>query len=103
MTQAGAERRSAFQFAMRYTAVVVPVSQRYFAPGQLQFITSSVYCRLKLFDSPRLRGGFVEELRERGQEAIARTLDRLPARFPKQVSASIRDGFLRRLELIERS
>lgn len=43
------------------------------------------------------------ELRETGQEAIARTLDRLPARFPKQVSASIRAGFLRRLELIERS
>jgi serine/threonine-protein kinase HipA len=41
------------------------------------------------------------ELRETGQEAIARTLDRLPARFPKKVSASIRAGFLRRLELIE--
>ena len=26
-----------------------------------------------------------------------------PTRFPKQVSASIRAGFLRRLELIERS
>jgi serine/threonine-protein kinase HipA len=43
------------------------------------------------------------ELRERGQEAIARTLDRLPARFPKEVSGSIRAGFLRRLELIERT
>ena len=43
------------------------------------------------------------ELRETGQEAIARTLDRLPARFPKQVSASIQAGFLRRLELIERT
>jgi len=43
------------------------------------------------------------ELRETGREAIAQTLDRLPARFPKQVSASIRDGFLGRLELIERS
>jgi serine/threonine-protein kinase HipA len=42
-------------------------------------------------------------LRETGQEAIARTLDHLPARFPKQVSASIRAGFLRRLELIERT
>jgi serine/threonine-protein kinase HipA len=42
------------------------------------------------------------ELRRTGQEAIARTLDRLPARFPKQVSTSIRAGFLRRLELIER-
>ena len=43
------------------------------------------------------------ELRESGQEAIAQTLDRLPTRFPKQVSASIRNGFLRRLELIERT
>jgi serine/threonine-protein kinase HipA len=43
------------------------------------------------------------ELRETGQEAIARTLDRLPARFPKEVPASIQAGFLRRLELIERT
>jgi hypothetical protein len=42
------------------------------------------------------------ELRETGQEAIARTLDRLPARFSKEVSASIQAGLLRRLELIER-
>jgi putative transposase len=54
---------------MRYTAVIVPVSQRYFAPGRLQFITSSVYCRMKLFDSPRLRGEFVEVLRQLRQEA----------------------------------
>jgi len=40
------------------------VSRRYFAPGQLQFITSSVYRRRKLFDSPRLRGVFVEVLRQ---------------------------------------
>jgi len=43
------------------------------------------------------------ELRETGQAAIARTLDRLAARFPKQVSASIRAGFLRRLKLIQRT
>jgi serine/threonine-protein kinase HipA len=43
------------------------------------------------------------ELRETGQKAIARTLDRLPARFPNQVSASIQAGFLRRLKLIERA
>ena len=43
------------------------------------------------------------ELHETGREAIARTLDRLPARFPKDVSASIRAGFLGRLELIERT
>jgi putative transposase len=45
------------------------VSRRYFAPGQLQFITSSVYRRLKLFDSDRLRLMFVEVLREYRQEA----------------------------------
>ena len=44
------------------------VSRRYFAPGQLQFITSSVYRRLKLFDSYRLRLMFVEVLREYRQE-----------------------------------
>ena len=44
------------------------VSRRYFAPGQLQFITSSVYRRLKLFDSYRLRLMFVEVLREYRQQ-----------------------------------
>jgi len=44
-----------------------------------------------------------EELRETCREAIAQTLDRLPPRFPGQVSASIRAGFLHRLKLIERS
>jgi hypothetical protein len=52
LPQAVAERSSAFQFAMRYTALVASVSQRCFAPGQLQFITSSIHCRVKLFDSP---------------------------------------------------
>jgi hypothetical protein len=42
----------------------MPVSRRYFAPGQLQFITSSVYRRLKLFDSQRLRRDFGEVLRQ---------------------------------------
>ena len=46
----------------------MPVARRYFAPGQLQFITSSVYRRLKLFDSQRLRLMFVELLREYRQE-----------------------------------
>jgi len=46
----------------------MPVSRRYFAPGQFQFITSSVYRRLKLFDSHRLRLLFVEALREYRQE-----------------------------------
>jgi len=53
---------------MRYTALAMSVSRRYFAPGQLQFITSSVYRRLKLFDCPHLRSAFVEVLREYRQE-----------------------------------
>ena len=44
------------------------VSRRYFAPDQLQFITSSVYRRLKLFDSYCLHLMFVEVLREYRQE-----------------------------------
>ena len=44
------------------------VSRRYFAPGQLQFIASSVYRRLEVFDSPRLRGVFVDVLRQLRQE-----------------------------------
>jgi hypothetical protein len=39
----------------------MPVSQRYFAPGRLQFITSSVYCRMKVFDGLRLRREFAED------------------------------------------
>ena len=46
----------------------MPVCRRYFAPGQLLFITSSVYRRLKLFASHRLRCEFVETLRQLGQE-----------------------------------
>jgi len=53
---------------MQYTGARMPVSRRYFAPGQLQFITSSVYRRLKVFDSPRLRGVFVDVLRQLRQE-----------------------------------
>jgi REP element-mobilizing transposase RayT len=45
------------------------VSRPYFAPGQLQFITSSVHRRLQLFDSHRLCCKFVEVLRAYGQEA----------------------------------
>jgi putative transposase len=44
------------------------VCRRYFAPGQLQFITSSVYRRLKLFEGHRLRCEFVETLRQLRQE-----------------------------------
>lgn len=43
------------------------------------------------------------ELRQTGRQAIARTLDRLPARFPKAVSGSIQAGFLRRLQQIQRT
>ena len=44
------------------------VSRRYFAPARLQFITSSAYGRLKLFDSYRLRLMFVGVLREYRQQ-----------------------------------
>ena len=40
---AGAERSSAFRCPMRYAGAAVLFLRRYFAPGQLQFITSSVY------------------------------------------------------------
>ena len=46
----------------------MPVSRRYFAPGQLQFVTSSFYCRMKLFESLRLRSEFVEVLGQLRQE-----------------------------------
>jgi REP element-mobilizing transposase RayT len=36
---------------------------RYFGPGQLQFITSSTYQRVKLFESERFRRDFVNVLR----------------------------------------
>ena len=47
----------------------MPVSRRHFAPGQLQFITSSTYRRTKLFDSHRFRCDFVEVLRQFRREA----------------------------------
>ena len=46
----------------------MPVSRRHFSPGQLQFITSSVYRRTRLFDRQRLRSNFVEVLRQFRQE-----------------------------------
>jgi hypothetical protein len=61
VSPAAAERSSAFS---RSAGSVMPVSRRYFAPGQLQFITSSVYRRLKLFESHRLRRDFGEVLRQ---------------------------------------
>jgi len=46
----------------------MPIYGRHFEPGQLQFITTSTYRRLKLFDSLRFRWTFVELLRELRQE-----------------------------------
>jgi 8-oxo-dGTP pyrophosphatase MutT (NUDIX family) len=46
----------------------MPVSRRHFAPGQLQFITSSTYRRTRLFESHRFRCDFVAALRELREE-----------------------------------
>jgi putative transposase len=46
----------------------MPIYGRHFEPGQLQFITTSTYRRLKLFGSPRFRCVFVEALRQLRQE-----------------------------------
>jgi len=43
-------------------ALGVPTHKRHFAPGQLQFLTSSTYHRAKLFESDRFRWSFVEVL-----------------------------------------
>lgn len=43
------------------------------------------------------------ELAEHGEQTVARTIDHLPSRFPREVSESIRAGFGRRLELLRRS
>jgi hypothetical protein len=56
----------------------VPASQRYFAPGQLQFITSSVYCRVKLFDGPRPRGEFAEDDKRRASLCASHGFHPLP-------------------------
>jgi len=53
-----------FPLAIRHSPPAVPVSRRHFAPGQLQFITSSTYRRTMLFDSHRFRCDFVEVLRQ---------------------------------------
>jgi hypothetical protein len=42
----------------------MPVYRRYFGPGQLQFITSSTYRRVNLFESEGFRRDFVEVLRQ---------------------------------------
>jgi REP-associated tyrosine transposase len=46
----------------------VPIYGRHFEPGELQFITTSTYRRLKLFESDRFRWTFVEVLRGVRQE-----------------------------------
>jgi hypothetical protein len=40
----------------------MPTSERHFAPGLLQFLTSSTYRRAKVFESERFRWSFVEVL-----------------------------------------
>jgi hypothetical protein len=40
----------------------MPTHKRHFAPGDLQFLTSSTYHRAKLFESDRFRWSFVEVL-----------------------------------------
>ena len=40
----------------------MPAYKRHFAPGQLQFLTSSTYRRVKLLESDRFRWSFVEIL-----------------------------------------
>ena len=40
----------------------MPTHKRHFAPGQLQFLTSSTYHRGKLIESDRFRWSFVEVL-----------------------------------------
>jgi len=42
----------------------MPTHKRHFAPGQLQFLTSSTYRRAKLFESDPFRLSFVEVLRQ---------------------------------------
>ncbi len=49
---------------MGYAPLALPVSRRHFAPGQLQFITSSTYRRTKLFDSDCFHYDFIEVLRQ---------------------------------------
>ena len=53
MPQAGAERSSALQCPI--LALVMPTSKRHYAPGDLQFLTSSTYRRAQLFESDRFR------------------------------------------------
>jgi len=43
-------------------ALVMPTHKRHFAPGDLQFLTSSTYHRAKLFESDWFRWSFVEVL-----------------------------------------
>jgi REP element-mobilizing transposase RayT len=57
-----------FRLRIRYATLVMSISRRYFAPGQLQFITSGVDHRVKLFESQRFRSVFVETLRELRRE-----------------------------------
>ncbi len=46
----------------------MPAYRRHFEPGQLQFITTSTYRRIRLFESNRFCRDFVETLRELRQQ-----------------------------------
>ena len=61
LSLAGAERRSALQRAI--LALGMPTHKRRFAPGDLQFLTSSTYRRAKLFESDRWPGADPSGLR----------------------------------------
>ena len=47
---------------------LMPIYGRHFESGQLQFITTSTYRRVRLFDSPRFRWAFIEALRQLRRE-----------------------------------
>ena len=79
---AGAERSSAFRFPMRYTAVIASVSQRCFVPGQLQFITSRIYCRVRLLCSRRASGEFAEDSGHRVSPCASHAYPIAKVRFP---------------------
>ncbi len=63
--------RKGFKFVLLGAIISagMPLYHRQYSPGELQFITSSVYRRRKLFDSHRLRTDFAEALRQYRQEA----------------------------------
>ena len=86
-SMAGAERSSALQLAI--LALVMPTSKRHFAPGPLQFLTSSTYRRAKLFESDRFRWSFVEVLRQLRIEMGFLLIGGVLARLRRRISVVI--------------